>query len=203
MLLDVPRLRRAPTLDGHLDDGEWRTAAPARGFFIYSPSHKAALPSGVDTEIRVARTDEDLWIAFTGHDDHLDSLVVKTHEEDGGLWWEDIIEIYLDADLDHRSYVHAGINSIGVTSDAWHPNGLGGQDEAYDTGARVAARVGEDAWYLEVAIPFREPHLPPPRRGDVWGYNLVRTYRGSEFSQWVRTYAGAHAPDEFGFLVFE
>ena len=32
----------------------------------------------------------------------------------------------------------------------------------------------------------------------------MRTHRGAEYSQWVRTFAGSgHAPDEFGFLLFQ
>lgn len=202
MLLDVPRFAELPAIDGHLDDPAWSRAAAARSFYSFSNAHKAAIPSDLKAEIYLGYTSEALYLGFVGRDEHLDSLVVRTRDEDGDLWWEDIVEVFLDADLDHRSYVHLGVNSLGVTSDAWHLGGLEG-DRSWDAGARVAARVGDSAWYLELALPFSRPRLPPPERGAVWGFNFVRTFRGSEYSQWMRTYGGnAHTPDDFGFLLF-
>ncbi len=45
--------------------------------------------------------------------------------------------------------------------------------------------------------------VPVPRPGDIWGLNFVRVHRGTEYSQWVRTYtSGGHSPDDFGVLRF-
>ena len=204
MLLDVPRVSGTPVADGRLDEPLWAAAAAATDFYVFVFAHKAAFASPLSSEIRVARSDEALFIGFTGYDEHPDSLVVNTHDEDGEIWWEDVLEIFLDASLDHRSYAHLGINSIGVRSDAWHGDGLQSKDKAWDADAEVGAFVSDDAWSLEVILRFGEPGLPRPRRGDVWGANFVRTHRGAEYSQWVRTFrGGGHAPDEFGFLLFQ
>ena len=204
MLLDVPRVSGTVVADGRLDEPLWAAAASATDFYLFVFAHKAAFPSPVTSEIRVARNDEALLIGFTGYDESPDSLVVKTHDEDGEIWWEDVLEIFLDASLDHRSYMHMGVNSIGVRADAAHPDGLRTKDMAWDADADVGAFVSEDAWSLEIVLRFGEPWLPRPGPGDLWGANFVRSHRGADYSQWVRTFrGGGHAPDEFGFLLFQ
>ena len=203
MLLDVPRVSGTVVADGRLDEPLWAEAASASDFWVFVFAHKAAFPSPVASEIRLARSDDALFIGFLGHDESPDSLVVNTHEEDGQIWWEDVLEIFLDASLDHRSYIHIGVNSIGVRSDASHTDGLPTKDMTWDADAEVGAFVSDDAWSAEVVLRFGEPWLPRPGPGDVWGANFVRSHRGSDYSQWVRTFVGGgHAPDEFGFLVF-
>ena len=204
MLLDVPRLAGAVVADGRLDEPLWSEAASADHFYVFVFAHKAAFSSPVASEIRLAWTDDALLLGFIGHDESPDSLVVKTHEEDGEIWWEDTLEIFLDASLDHRSYIHMGVNSIGVRADAAHEDGLPSKDMTWDAEAEVGAFVSDDAWSVEVVLRFGEPWLPRPKRGDVWGANFVRCHRGAEYSQWVRTFVGGgHAPDEFGFLLFQ
>lgn len=203
MLLDVPRTTRAPQLDGRVTDDEWRGAAHDSGFYSYVGSHSAAIPSLVETDIYLMWDDDALYIGFIGHDDAPGDLVTAADDRDDDLWYEDIVEIYLDANHDRQSYVHMGINSRGIPADAWHPDGLGDQDEDWNADMDIAAHVGEQAWSLELAIGFGDRRLPKPVADTVWGFNFVRTYRGSEYSQWVRTFAGGgHAPDDFGFLVF-
>ena len=204
MLLDVPRVSGAVVADGRLDEPLWAEAASASDFWVFVFAHKAAFPSPVASEIRLARSDDALFIGFVGYDESPDSLVVKTRDEDGQIWWEDVLEIFLDASLDHRSYIHMGVNSIGVRADASHEDGLPTKDMTWDADAEVGAFVGDDAWSAEVVLRFGEPWLPRPGPGDVWGANFVRSHRGADYSQWVRTFVGGgHAPDEFGFLVFQ
>ncbi|MCY3735228.1 MAG: HEAT repeat domain-containing protein [Gemmatimonadaceae bacterium] len=203
MLLDVPRVSGTIVADGRLDEPLWSAAASASDFWVFVFAHKAAFPSPVASEIRLARSDDALFIGFVGYDESPDSLVVNTREEDGQIWWEDVLEIFLDASLDHRSYIHMGVNSIGVRADASHADGLQSKDMTWDADAEVGAFVSDDAWSAEVVLRFGEPWLPRPGPGDVWGANFVRSHRGADYSQWVRTFVGGgHAPDEFGFLVF-
>jgi hypothetical protein len=202
MLLDVPLLASAPRMDGRLDDPVWQQAARADSFYQFGWNHYAAFPSDVRTRFYAGYTREALYLGLHAQDEHPDSLMVKTHERDGDVWFEDMVELYFDADLDHRSYVHVGINSIGTTSDAWHQEGLQDQDMSWNARAEVRTYVGPDFWSLEYKLSFGQKELPPPRPGGIWGFDIVRVFRGSEYSQWVRTFGSGHQPDEFGLLLF-
>ncbi|MBT6150096.1 MAG: hypothetical protein HN712_15445 [Gemmatimonadetes bacterium] len=206
MLLDVPRLSTPPSLDGRLDEPVWREAASGGSFSQFASVHKANFPSEVETDLYVGYTDQALYLGFVGHDAHPDSIQAGDHEEDGSIWWEDIVEVYVDANFDHRSYLQVGVNSKGVTSDFWYPNGLRGegQDQDWDADMTVGARIGDGHWALELELRWQPHQMPRPQPGDLWGFNFVRVYRGSEFSQWVRTYGSeAHTPDDFGLLLFK
>ncbi|MBT4611295.1 MAG: hypothetical protein HOC05_14730 [Gemmatimonadetes bacterium] len=202
MLLDVPRLTSSPVIDGRVDEASWQSAIRADAFYQFVSSHQAALPSDVDMELYLAHDDERFYLAFVGFDEETAKLVRSSAGEDMVIWQDDVIEVYLDANLDHRSYIHLGVNSEGMKSDAWHEGGLESRDIEWDADVQWSSHVGDDRWSVEIALRFADPELPSPQAGTLWGFNFVRTYRGAEFSQWVRTYGNAHSPDDFGVLRF-
>ena len=217
MLLDVPRLDAEPELDGELSDAVWSRAARVDSFFQLSMRHNAAPRSPRRTELYVAYTSEALLLGFYGHDDHPDSLVAKIKPGDdadvgniqGTIWTDDIIELFIDADFDHKTYAHTGINTLGVTDENWIKGDRRQmrsreewEDEGWSAGARLATHIGADYWSVEYRLPFDDERFPRPRPGTVWGFNMVRVFRGEEYSQWVRTYRGGHSPDDFGVLFF-
>ena len=203
MLLHAPAFDTSPQIDGYLDEAVWQNAALADSFFIYSSQHFAAIPSNQGAQVRVGYDSEALYIGFRGYDAHPDSLVIKTHERDGSIWLEDILELFIDPNFDHRSYVHLGINSLAVFTDAAWDRNLDTRGIMWNSDARIAAQIGSDHWSLELAIPFGTEEFPHPQPEDHWGINFVRVYRGAEYSQWVRTYNGGHSPDDFGLLIFQ
>ncbi len=206
MLLDVPRFRSAPRIDGRLDEPLWATAARADTFYQFSNRHNAAMASDLRTQLLAGYTSEALFIGFRGFDDHPDSLVVGDHGRDGEIWWDDMVELFIDADLDRRDYVHAGVNTMGVVSDRFLSRGerrITDEERAWDADGEAAAHVGDDLWSLEYRLEFGQPQLQRPKPGTVWGFNFSRTFRGREYAQWVRTFGiSAHNPDDFGALLF-
>ena len=203
MLLDVPRFSDAPEIDGRLDDEVWSHAAQADTFYQLSGRHGAALVSQLRSRLYVGYTDDALYIGFYGFDDDPANLLVVGQNFDDEVWWEDVIEIFFDADFDHLDYMQVGINSKAVMADNWY-DGVRSRDEArfWNAAAEAAAYVGDDFWSVEYRLNFGQPELPRPTRGTVWGFNLSRTYRNSEYAQWVRM-SEALAPNEFGLLLFE
>ncbi len=206
MLLDVPRFRSAPRIDGRLDEPLWAAAAQADTFYQFSNRHNAAMASDLRTQLLVGYTSEALFIGFRGFDDRPDSLVVGDHGRDGEIWWDDMVELFIDADLDRRDYVHAGVNTVGVVSDRFLSRGdrrITDEERAWDADGEAAAHVGDDLWSLEYRLEFGQPQLQRPKPGTVWGFNFSRTFRGREYAQWVRTFGiSAHNPDDFGALLF-
>lgn len=206
MLLDIPRLRSEPRIDGRLDESVWAEAARADTFYQFSNRHNAAVASDLRTQLLVGYTSEALFIGFRGFDAHPDSIVVGDHGHDGAIWRDDMVELFIDANLDRMNYVHTGVNSMGVVSDRYLVKGdrsVRDEERAWDADGEAAAHVGEDLWSLEYRLDFGQPQLPRPKPGTVWGFNFIRTFRGREYTQWVRTFGSdAHNPDDFGLLLF-
>ena len=206
MLLDVPRFPSAPRIDGRLDEPLWAAAARADTFYQFSNRHNAAMASDLRTQLLVGYTSEALFIGFRGFDAHPDSIVVGDHGHDGAIWRDDMVELFIDANLDRMNYVHTGVNSMGVVSDRYlvkSDRSVRDEERAWDADGEAAAHVGEDLWSLEYRLDFGQPQLPRPKPGTVWGFNFSRTFRGREYAQWVRTFGlNAHNPDGFGQLLF-
>jgi hypothetical protein len=228
MMLDVPRLSSSPIMDGCPDDTVWSEASRADSFYQFSFRHPAALPTQNPTTMWIGYTDRYLYVAFRGQDARPDSLVANFTPDmaasadtyDGGplqgitIWQDDMVELFLDADFDHKDYAHIGINSQGVRVDEWIRGSRqeilqnGGSpadwnDSSWRAHDEVAAFVGDDHWSIEYRLEFSGDEFPRPTPGTVWGFNLVRVFRGEEYSQWVRTYAGGHSPNDFGVLRFQ
>ncbi|MFH1566570.1 MAG: tetratricopeptide repeat protein, partial [Gemmatimonadota bacterium] len=220
MLLDVPRLPSSPLVDGRIEgDTAWEAAARTDSFYLYSHRHAVALPATQPTRLYAGYTPEALYLAVWSHDDHPDSLVAKVVPGQEGnqvgipldqsIWQDDVVELFLDADFDHRAYAHVGINSAGAASPEWiaGPRSPATSleswaDNQWRPRSRLGTHVGADYWSLECALEYEPGRLPRPRPGDVWGFNAVRTFRGQEYNQWTRTYSGGHSPDDFGVLLF-
>ena len=202
MLLDVPRLKKRPIIDGLVNPAEWRDAALIDSLLVLSRGNYATFPSEQKTSFRLGYTDQALFIGFYGHDLHPDSLVVtrKAHDEVG--WREDLIELFFDANFDHHTYGQVSINSQGVITDEWFEGGMNNMYRGWNPSCEVAAHVGEAFWSIEFKIDFEPVHLPKPQPGSMWGFNAARTYRGSQYAQWVRTFFNAHSPNDFGILLF-
>jgi hypothetical protein len=208
MLLDVPRLSASPATDGHLTEAVWAEAVRVDTFYQFSGAHNAAIPTQVRSEFYVGYTDEALFLGFRGYDEHPDSISVTDHGHDGPIFWEDVVEIFVDADFDHDDYYQAGVNTRGVVSDAYLADDpasgrVTDEERAWDADARAAAYVGTDFWSLEYRLNFGQPQAPTPESGTVWGFNFARTFRGREYTQWTRAYGGnVMNPEHFGALRF-
>ena len=203
MVLDVPRLSRAPELDGRLDEAVWREAAQADSFYQHSSQHYAAIPSPRSTRIYLGYTEEAFFFGFYGYDAHPDSLKGTSRNFDSDVWYGDTVELFIDPGFTHRTYVHVGINCLGTVSDAWVNGGLGERSVSWNADAVAAVYVGDDFWSVEYRLNLGGEEVPLPKSGERWGFNFVRVFRAAEYSQWVRTYRGGHSPDDFGMLLFK
>lgn len=75
--------------------------------------------------IYLGYTKAALYFGFYGYDAHPDSLVGRSRNFDAELWYEDIVELFIDPGFTRRNYIHVGINHLGTVHDAWLARGLG------------------------------------------------------------------------------
>ena len=83
-VMPMVELKRAPTVDGEvIEDPTWRNVAPGSGFIQKTPDQ--GQPASQRTEIRLAYTDEAIYVAFTCYDDAPGEIVVSDARRDGDL----------------------------------------------------------------------------------------------------------------------
>ena len=206
------RAAKAPVIDGELNDAVWKAAAPV----VLRGSFDGRQPS-LRTEVRLAYDDQHLYVAFDVEDPDLWGTLRKRDEP---IYEQEVVEVFLDANADGRTYNELQVSPHNVTFDAYFPARRQGMDLSWDSGMTTAVKVRgtldnpadrDEGWRVELKIPFaRLAEVPniPPKKGDRWRFNAYRLEhverRQVEGQSFSPLFVGDfHALPRFGWLVFE
>ncbi|MDD4016639.1 MAG: DUF4838 domain-containing protein [Kiritimatiellae bacterium] len=194
------------TLDGVLDEQDWRDAEPITAFFVPPWETKVTNIIG-HTEVRICHEREHLYIAAACYDPEMPKLVagdtcdrVSGYEKLG----ERVEIFYSHPDMFDKAY-HLIINMNGCILDAFREN-VGSFDTSFTTDSKWAVKKYPDRWTLELAVPVKETGmLCYP--GATWKFNLGRcrvvpSDKPGERKTQVSTCANGHmySPGNFVYL---
>jgi Carbohydrate family 9 binding domain-like len=208
----VVRARPAPVIDGVLDDAAWKRATP-----VTLVNSLDGSPGRVRTTARLLWDDKYLYVSFDCEDPDVWGTFTKRDEP---LYTQEVVEIFIDADGDGRTYNEIEVSAANVLFDAYFPERRQGMDLSWDSEALTAVTVQgtlndasdkDEGWRVEMRIPIEKlaavPHVPP-RPGDRWRFNLYRLehhgrrdIEGQAFSP--PRVGDFHALNRFAWLVFE
>ena len=184
-----------PKIDGVLNDPEWKKCKVITGFLL---EHANDLPFFA-TEARLAYDNKNLYIAIHCHDDNIKKLRMKSRKHDGGVYNDDSIELFIDANLDKTTYFQYAINAAGLIYDSRN------KDKSWS--GPMTSKIGreENAWTLELSIPWETLKILSPVKGSKIGLNIIRNkmHKPIEHSQWVPTFGKKHTPSLFGVIEFK
>ncbi len=182
-----------PKLDGQFDDPIWKSATKLE---LLSPlADDADWPATA----MLAGDEEHLYVAVTCHKasgvDY--SAGAGRRERDADLHRNDRVEILLDPDRNYATYYRLAIDHRGWTAEScwgdatWNPTWF------------VAQSSTDDAWTIEIAIPWDQLVRNSPRSGNLWALGLQRTVPGVGFQSWTNPACTDIAPQGFGLLKFD
>ena len=182
-----------PDIDGRLDDLVWRNAVRITEFVQESPFEGA--PASEDTEVWISYDNQNLYLAFHAH--YEDPGIMRASRVDRDQSWrDDNITVYFDPFLDQQRAYAFSVNGYNVQGDeivnargrtgrsgrssgGFSSRGIPWGDRSWDALFDSAARIVDDGFTAEMAIPFKS--LRYPRRGrDVphrWAFQIVREIR--------------------------
>lgn len=164
------------TVDGRLDDPLW-DGLPR---YSLSPLQGHARPTA-NTTFQVAWVDDALCLAIRCEEPAMQTLqVAGTEPDDRAIFSGDVLEILIETQT-HAHYQIA-INPAGLVADLDRENRL---DWAWTSRARIATSHQEDAWTVEVRLPFDDSGVldadsttgvsgRPPIEGSPWYVNICR-----------------------------
>jgi len=185
-------VKEAPKLDGVLDDAVWKKAPVATGFVSIPRAEKAR----ADTEVKIVTDGEWLYFAFHNIEPLYGELKAYAINRDDACWQDDAVEVFLDTNLDRKTYYQAIVNNLGTIQDSDTRDGL------WNGEIRTAPRKGKGFWDVEIAVKLSSIKAAP-KAGEVWGMNLCRDRgAGKEVSSWAFVGTGFHNPGKFGKLKF-
>ena len=202
---DQYRVRAAPAsappvIDGVLDEVAWSSAGRIDQFVQQEPNEGA--PSSERTEFYVLYDAEALYLGLRAWDSSPEGVTATEMRRDSDrILEEDNFQIILDTFNDSRSGYMFVTNPLGAQLDqqvfnegegeALPGRPLSNVNKDWDGVWHVAARVIDDGWVAEIAIPMVTLRFPESEL-QRWGLNLMRNIgRKNEQGFW------APVPKEF------
>jgi hypothetical protein len=196
------KLTEKPTLDGNLDEAVWQKRVSFKNT-VFLDASKDPQP----TEFAVAYDNEALYCAVKLLEPALSRIATRVDKDDGHVWADDSIVVYLDQTLSYNRYAQFIFNAAGVMWDGWgHRRGTEGPG-SLTAAVQRTARLTEDAWQIEIRIPFKDLGTSCPPSGRVWGlgFQRWRHVRGALYTVWGNSQGTSldNRAETFGFLVFD
>jgi len=177
-----------PRIDGELSDAAW-SGKPLVPEFISLTTGK---PVSEKTSVWMTYDQEGIYIAFRCAESNMPGIVAQFTTRGSPLYKDDDVEIFVLPPGQPAAFQFA-VNALGTMSDNFG-----------DTAPwKAAAKQNNDAWSVEVFIPFTVFHLDrAPDKGESWGFQFGRQQKQKgETSAWTLC-PYFNAPDLFGEVVF-
>jgi len=146
-----------PRIDGVLDEPFWAEIEPITDFVQRDPVD-GGYPSE-RTEVRIAYDAQNLYFGLTLYDSDPGAIRASTLHRGGSIGLDDRVVIGLDTFKDRRNGYIFEMNSLGTQDDALYTDEAI-QDWNWDGVYVSEARVTDEGWVLEVAIPFTTIRFP-------------------------------------------
>ncbi|MFZ5616816.1 MAG: carbohydrate binding family 9 domain-containing protein [Pseudomonadota bacterium] len=162
----------APKIDADLSDPAWAKAAVVDQFYQVEPV-EGGTPSQ-PTRALIMYDEKTLYVGFHLYDSEPEKIRRNLLERDAQLRDDDGIRIMIDSFGTFRDGFFFATNANGARIDALLENNATFRPE-WNTIWNVKARVVEDGWIAEFAIPFRSISFDGTL--DEWGLQLTRTIR--------------------------
>lgn len=168
---------KAPNIDGVIDDECWNKCTRMTGFKVRSDDREPAL----QTEVMICTDEDNLYIAFICHDPQPSLIRALQQQRNSSLGSDDYVGAVIDTLHDHQTHYHFEVNARGVQNESIPAGGTSNITWRGDW--RAAAKIGDNSWCVEMAIPYHS--LRYPAKADTFGITFRRYVpRLDEETQW-------------------
>src|SRR5207249_8991182 len=170
------------TIDGVLDEPDWKAAAPI-GEIRQREPHEGQRATE-STEVKLLYDSRNLAVCVMCFDSDPKHIIGTQMSRDADLSADDRIEILIDSFRDRRTAFYFATNPLGALVDALVIENGQMINKEWDAIWLVRTRRTEQGWSAEFAIPFKS--LGFHRGQQAWGFNFSRTIkRKLEEDRWA------------------
>ena len=190
------KVTEAMVVDGLLDEPFWGRC-PVGGGMVDMRSQQ---PAAEQTTVRIAYTDEFLYLGVECLDSDMSRIYATEQREDRAFQGDDWVEVHIDPPHNHRGKYAFFTNPLGTRADA--NEGPSGQfNYGWSADWDCAAKILADRWTFEMRIPLKVLNFFR-RDGQRWGFNLTRLQRRTDVTSfWAFTATDMYKPRNFGHLT--
>jgi hypothetical protein len=171
--LNIRKATSKITVDGFMDDPDWKTADVAKDFRQYFPFDSSA--AKVPTEVRMTYDDHFIYVFAIMRNHEPRKYVTPSLRRDFRGEANDSFVLVLDTYQDNTNAFQFGVNPFGVQREGLVSNGGTDRDDlslSWDNKWFSEARIAEDQWVCEMAIPFKSIRFKEGLK--EWNINFYR-----------------------------
>jgi hypothetical protein len=167
-VLNVTRIPNGSiTIDGVLNEPEWKTAAVAENFTEIAPGDN--VKPEVETIGYIMYDDDYIYFGFECYDD-MKSIRASMTDRDR-MFNDDWVGAFIDTYGNLKEAYEFFVNPYGIQGDLyWTPNYETSSEDFLFTSE---AKIHKDKWVLEMKIPFKSLKFPN-KKVQEWRVHLVR-----------------------------
>ena len=194
----IQKTENAPKIDGVLDDEIWQNLPAMTNFTAFEP--EVGKKPSQKTEVKIAYDNSSIYVAAYMYDTNPENIQRQLGLRDswgGGNFAmldinADYFGIFLDTYHDKQNAFGFVVTASDVQNDARFT--IFNQDNSWNAVWYSKARIVEDGWIVEMAIPYGALRFSE-KEVQNWGVGLIRQVRNlRERSMW-----SAFDPAENGF----
>lgn len=167
------RISETPVIDGVLDDEVWKDLPIATDFIMVEPGDGEPSPSTHPTEVKIAYTDEAIYVAAYLFDNNPKTIRREFAQRDN-IPVADIFVIDINTYNDGENQTRFVITAAGTLADAKMKGER--EDYGYDVVWDGKVSIGENGWFAELKIPYSALRFPESAE-QLWGIQLGRQIR--------------------------
>jgi hypothetical protein len=164
------RIKSALKIDGYLSEKEWEKAGVFSNFLQREPEEYS--PPTEKTSVRVVYNKDFLYFGIICYDSEPEDIVATDMQRDSDIEYDDHIIILLDTFHDKRNAYIFAVNPAGARTDGLVVNNSEDINKDWDGIWYGVARITEEGWLAEIAIPFKTLSFDPGI--STWGLNIER-----------------------------
>ena len=176
------QVKKAPIIDGNINDETWNTVDWNANFTQLSPI-EGNKPTQ-KTKFKIIYDEKNLYLAVRCYDSEPDKIVKRLSRRDGnnGDW----IEINIDTYHDLRTAFAFTVTAAGVKGEEFASLNGRSWDKSYNPIWFVKTKIDEEGWTAEFKIPFTQVRFTD-KEEQIWGMQIQRMdFRLQERTLWQR-----------------
>ncbi len=169
--IEVVKTSGGITLDGALDEAAWQLVTPSTDFNQNFPFDSIKAVS--QTEVRLLYDEVNLYVSAKCYFSNGSGVVVPSLKRDFDYGVADVFGIFIDPFNDHVNGFAFLMSPQGVMIEGLLANGGAfGPETFWDNKWAGDAKIYDNYWVVEMAIPFRTLRYDHERL--EWGVNFLR-----------------------------
>ena len=158
------------TVDGELSEPAWQAGPWYEGFTVAGSTDLAS----PDTRFAVRFDDSRLYVGVVASEPNVAAIRHAAASRDGAIFRDDCVEFMIDPTGNRVRYYHFAVSASGAFYDAERRQGGHVVSKEWDSSASVAARIDQQGFTVEVAIPLVELGLAAHSATQPWAIQVAR-----------------------------